>query len=173
MYGKGLWDLAFVTFYTLVFTCIRELSMGEVLRPFARRMGLSRGKQSRLTEQIYTAAYFGTSGLFGLYVMKRTLIWYFDNSAMFADYPPVHDGPFKFYYLVQSAYWLQQILVLAMGLEKPRKDYNELVTHHLLTVALIAGSYCFHLTYAGLAVFVTHDISDFFLAVSHLVFKSN
>ena len=51
-------------------------------------------------------------------------------------------------------------------LEKPRKDFKELVAHHVITVSLIWLSYRFHFTYMGIAVYITHDVSDFFLAVS-------
>jgi very-long-chain ceramide synthase len=43
----------------------------------------------------------------------------------------------KNYYLMQFSYWLQQLLVLALRLEKPRKDFVELVIHHLVTLWLI------------------------------------
>jgi acyl-CoA-dependent ceramide synthase len=46
-------------------------------------------------------------------------------------------APVKSYYLLQSAYWLQQLLVLALGLEKPRKDFVELIVHHIVTLWLI------------------------------------
>jgi very-long-chain ceramide synthase len=43
----------------------------------------------------------------------------------------------KTYYLLHSAYWSQQLLVLALRIEKPRKDYTELVVHHIVTLWLI------------------------------------
>ena len=43
----------------------------------------------------------------------------------------------KCYYLMQSAYWIQQLMVLVLGLEKPRKDYYELVAHHFVTLWLV------------------------------------
>ena len=43
----------------------------------------------------------------------------------------------KRYYLMQIAYWCQQMLILVLGLEKPRKDYWELVGHHLITLWLV------------------------------------
>ena len=43
----------------------------------------------------------------------------------------------KAYYLTQAAYWCQQLLVLLLKLEKPRKDYKELVAHHIVTLWLI------------------------------------
>lgn len=54
------------------------------------------------------------------------------------DYPHWDMKPEqKSYYLMQAAYWCQQLLVLVLGLEKPRKDYNELVVHHIVTLWLV------------------------------------
>ncbi|KAL2135643.1 hypothetical protein VTI74DRAFT_7593 [Chaetomium olivicolor] len=166
-YGKGLWDIAFVAFYTIVLSFTREFIMQEILRPMARWHGLkSRGKQARYMEQMYTALYFGILGPTGMYVMSRTPVWYFNTRGMYENFPhKTHDAVFKFYYLFQAAYWAQQAIVLLLGMEKPRKDFKELVGHHIVSLALIGLSYRFHFTYMGLAVYITHDISDFFLAV--------
>lgn len=171
-YGKGLWDIAFVSFYTVVLSFTREFIMQEILRPMARWHGLkSRGKQARYMEQMYTALYFGILGPTGMYVMSRTPVWYFNTRGMYENFPhQTHDAVFKFYYLFQAAYWAQQAIVLLLGMEKPRKDFKELVGHHIVSLALIGLSYRFHFTYMGLAVYITHDISDFFLAVRHTVF---
>jgi hypothetical protein len=54
------------------------------------------------------------------------------------DYPHWEMKPeLKQYYLLQSAYWLQQLLVLALRIEKPRKDFAELAMHHVVTLWLI------------------------------------
>jgi acyl-CoA-dependent ceramide synthase len=54
------------------------------------------------------------------------------------DYPHWEMTPeLKRYYLMQIAYWCQQFLVLVLGLEKPRKDYWELVAHHIVTLWLV------------------------------------
>ncbi|KAK8068863.1 longevity assurance proteins LAG1/LAC1 [Apiospora phragmitis] len=169
-YGKGPWDVAFVAFYTVVLTFTREFVMQEVLRPLSRSRfcGIaSRGKQLRFMEQMYTALYFGVMGPFGLYVMRQTPVWYFNTCGMYETYPNrTHEAVFKFYYLFEAAYWAQQALVMLLGLEKRRKDFKELVGHHIVTLSLISLSYRYHFTYAGIAVYITHDISDFFLAVS-------
>ena len=169
-YGKGAWDFAFVSFYIVVLSFTREFIMQKFLRPLARRSGLkSRAKQSRFMEQMYTAIYFGITGPCGLYVMSRTPVWYFNTRGMYEGFPHrTHEADFKFYYLFQAAYWAQQAIVLLLGMEKPRKDFKELVGHHIVSLALIWLSYRFHFTYMGLGVFITHDISDFFLAVNLL-----
>jgi acyl-CoA-dependent ceramide synthase len=46
----------------------------------------------------------------------------------------------KRYYLMHAAYWCHQLIVMVMGLEKPRKDYYELIAHHLVTLWLIGYS---------------------------------
>ncbi|KAI4120209.1 MAG: hypothetical protein LQ347_007140, partial [Umbilicaria vellea] len=142
--------------------------MQRLIRPLAVHFGIrSRAKQSRFMEQAYTALYFLFFGPYGLYVMSRTPVWYFDTTGMFAGFPHrTHEAVFKAYYLLQASYWAQQAIVLMLQLEKPRKDFRELVGHHVVTLALIGLSYRFHFTYMGLAVYITHDISDFFLATS-------
>lgn len=167
-YGKGKKDFAFVAFYTIVFTFTREFCMQRIILPLAIRAGIkSRGKQARFMEQAYTAMYFAVFGPFGLWVMSRTPVWYFNTTGMYEGFPHrAHESYFKAYYLLQAAYWAQQAIVLMLQLEKPRKDFKELVLHHIITLALIGLSYRFHFTYMGIAVYITHDISDFFLAVS-------
>ncbi|PHH58717.1 hypothetical protein CDD82_2764 [Ophiocordyceps australis] len=169
-YGKGPWDVAFVAFYTVVLSFTREFVMQELLRPLARRTGLGRAKQARFMEQAYTALYFALLGPAGLYVMSRTPVWYFSTRGMYEHFPHrSHEAVVKFYYLFQAAYWAQQAIVLLLGMEKPRKDFKELVGHHIVSLALIALSYRFHFTYIGIAVYTTHDISDFFLATSKIL----
>ncbi|KAL8860706.1 MAG: hypothetical protein Q9178_002736 [Gyalolechia marmorata] len=167
-YGKGRKDFAFVAFYIVVLSFTREFTMQRILRPLARWFKLrSRSKENRFMEQTYTALYFGVFGPYGLYVMYRSPVWYFDTAGMYETFPNrTHEALFKAYYLLQASYWAQQALVLCLGLEKPRRDYRELVGHHIVTLALIGLSYRFHFTYMGLAVYITHDISDFFLASS-------
>lgn len=167
MYGEGAKDFAFVAFYTIVLSFTREFFMQRVIRPWGLSCGIrSRSKMSRFMEQVYTAMYFSIFGPYGLYVMSRSSIWYFNTTAMFEGFPHrEHEGLFKAYYLPQASYWTQQAIVLMLLLEKPRRDFKELVGHHIITLALIWLSYRFHFTYMGIAVYVTHDISDFFLAV--------
>lgn len=102
--------------------------------------------------------------------MSTLPTWWYRTDAFWIDYPH-WDMPagLKRYYLMHSAYWCQQLLVLLMGLEKPRKDYAELVAHHFVTLWLIGWSYLINLTLIGNAVYMSMDIPDAFLAVSDLV----
>jgi len=54
------------------------------------------------------------------------------------DYPHWQMTPeLKRYYLLQASYWCQQLIVLVFRLEKPRKDFKELIAHHLVTLWLV------------------------------------
>lgn len=166
-YGKGPRDLQFVFFYTIVLSFIREFTMQRLIRPVASWCNIrNRVKQARFMEQGYTALYHGTVSMLGLYVMSRTPVWYFNVNGMYEGFPHrAHEASFKAYYLLEASFWTQQAMVLMLQLEKPRKDFRELVLHHVVTLALIGLSYRFHFTYMGVAVYLTHDISDFFIAV--------
>lgn len=94
--------------------------------------------------------------------------WWDDTSYFWRDYPVTeYDKLFKYYYLVQFAFWLQQIFVLQI--EEPRKDYRELVLHHINTLLLISLSYGCNFTRVGNAVFIYMDLPDAILAVSHIM----
>lgn len=168
MYGKGGRDFLFVFYYMIFFTFFREFLMEMVLRPIAKKLGVKReSKICRFVEQTYSMVYYGMSGPFGIYIMKQLPLWYFETLPFYENYPhKAHTYLFKVYYLGQAAFWAQQSVVLMLQLEKPRKDFKELVLHHIITIALIWTSYRFHFTWMGLAVYITMDVSDFFLAFS-------
>lgn len=167
-YGKGVNDFYFVGFYSIFFTFLREFLMCTALKPLALWFGIKKsGKQNRFMEQTYSMFYYGLSGPFGLWIMSKLPIWYFNTTEFYTSYPhKTHDWYFKVYYLGQAAFWVQQSVVLVLQLEKPRKDFKELVLHHIVTIALIWCSYRFHFTWIGIAIYITMDVSDFFLATS-------
>lgn len=99
--------------------------------------------------------------------MSRTPMWWFETTVMYETYPhKTHDIFFKIFYLGQAAYWTQQSIILILQVEKPRKDFHQLIFHHVVTIALIWNSYRFHFTWMGLMIFITMDISDIFLSLS-------
>ncbi|KAJ7758691.1 TLC domain-containing protein [Mycena metata] len=102
--------------------------------------------------------------------MSQLTTWWYRTEYFWIDYPHTALPPsLKRYYLLQTAYWVQQFLVLVLGLEKPRKDYRELVAHHVVTLFLVVMSYVMNLTYIGSAIYMSMAIPDMFLALSKLL----
>jgi very-long-chain ceramide synthase len=74
-------------------------------------------------------------------------------------------GTLKPYYLLQTAFWLQQSLLLGLGVEKPRRDFYEFVAHHIITLWMVIWSYIMNMTLTGNIIFLTMDWSEIFFAV--------
>lgn len=169
-YMRGWKDIAFILYHIVFFSFLRQTVTLYLLSPIADKLGIPRGKRTRFLEQGYAFLYWGSAGFLGLFVMKGLPIWYYRTDQFWRDFPIFHmSGLLKTYYLWQFSYWLQQTLLLAARVEKPRKDFNELIAHHIVTLWLIGWSYYLTLTYIGVAVFVTMDLSDHYLALAKLV----
>ncbi|TCD71778.1 hypothetical protein EIP91_003121 [Steccherinum ochraceum] len=169
-YRKGWFDLLFVAYYIIFWSCIRQTLILHVFLPVAKHFRVREARVERFGEQGYAMLYFAVMGAWGVRIMGQLPTWWYRTEVYWNSYPQWTIPPeLKAYYLMQMAYWLQQILVLVLGLEKPRKDYAELVAHHMVTIWLVAGSYVVNMTYIGNAVFVSMDIPDVFLAASLLL----
>lgn len=166
-YGKGWLDLCFMAYYVIVFSILRQVITEKIYKPLAGRWGIrSVNKQVRFAEQGYALTYWGSMSIFGLYVMSFQDSWWYQLDHLWYQYPHWQMRPeLKLYYLLQASYWLQQAFVMFAGLERPRKDYYELIAHHLVTLWLIGWSYFINLTMIGTTVFVCMDIPDTWLAV--------
>ncbi|KAJ7668042.1 TLC domain-containing protein [Mycena rosella] len=170
-YAKGWCDLMFLAYNIVFFSCFRQLIMVNWSRPIAKYFGLkTEAKLDRFGEQIYAAVYFLLSGAWGFCMMRQLPAWWFRTEYFWIDYPHWDMKPqFKRYYLMQTAYWCQQFIVLVLGLEKPRKDLNNLVVHHVVTLWMIGGSYIMNATLLGNAVFLSMDIPDMCFSISKLL----
>jgi very-long-chain ceramide synthase len=79
-------------------------------------------------------------------------------------------GTFKWYYLVQLAFWFQQILVI--HIEARRKDHAQMLTHHIITCTLISVTYVYRYTRAANVVLCLMDVVDLLLPVSQPQFAT-
>jgi acyl-CoA-dependent ceramide synthase len=171
-YGKGFVDVAFVAYYIVFWSFVRQSITIHICTPIARYFRLrTPDKIARFGEQGYALVYFSFFGIWGYvrcpcvrlisvfihlqrmmtqlptYWYRTEYMWIGASEEMpeFCfqahcppDYPHWELKPeLKRYYLMQIAYWCQQLLVLLLKLEKPRKDYNELMAHHFVTLWLV------------------------------------
>jgi acyl-CoA-dependent ceramide synthase len=170
-YHKGYLDLAFIAYHVIFFSFVRQFITINLSRPIARYYGIKRTtKLDRFGEQAYAVVYFTVMGAWGYRIMQQLPTYWYRTEYFWIDYPHWDMKPeLKRYYLMHSAYWLQQLIVLLLRLEKPRKDYSELVAHHFVTLWLIGWSYFVNMTLIGNAVYMSMDIPDVFLAMSKIL----
>ncbi|KAJ6515798.1 longevity assurance proteins LAG1/LAC1 [Mycena sanguinolenta] len=169
-YAKSWADFLFIAYNIIFFSCFRQFVTVNICRRIAQYCGITKeAKLDRFGEQGYAVVYFGITGAWGLRIMSQLPTWWYRTEYFWIDYPHWDMHPeLKRYYLMQMAYWCQQFIVLVLGLEKPRKDYYELVAHHIVTLWLVGWSYLTNLTLIGNAVYVSMDIPDMALALSKL-----
>src|SRR4051812_31199457 len=95
--------------------------------------------------------------------MYHTKYW-MNFKEMWTDWPVREiDGTMKWYYCVQYAFWIQQIFVL--NIEERRKDFHQMLMHHVVTCCLIYGSYFYYMTRVGNMIMCVMDIVDILLPV--------
>ncbi|KAF9162736.1 sphingosine N-acyltransferase lag1 [Actinomortierella ambigua] len=130
---------------------------------------IRQGKLLRFAEQGWLVLYDGCMWTFGMIQLYHAPYW--GNTKHFwLDYPKTHlSATFKWYYLIQLAFWLQQLLLALVGIEKRRKDFAEFLVHHIITCLLVSFSYSFNLTSIGHAVLCAMDFSDIVLSACKML----
>ncbi|KAL0258251.1 Sphingosine N-acyltransferase lag1 [Diplodia seriata] len=164
-YTHGWDDFPFVFFGIVVFTALRAATMDFVLKPLARLGGIQKKKATvRFAEQGWLLVYCSISWTLGMYINYNSPYWL--NLFEMWNHWPIRQitGLMKGYYLLQFAFWLQQILVINM--EERRKDHWQMFTHHIITTALVSMSYSYYHTRVGNVILCLMDVVDIFLAVS-------
>jgi acyl-CoA-dependent ceramide synthase len=86
-------------------------------------------------------------------------------TGLWVNYPHIPlAAPLKFYYVTQIAFYLHQVFIL--NAEARRKDHVQMMTHHVITIGLMASSYFLNFTRIGCLTMILMDWCDIFLPVS-------
>jgi very-long-chain ceramide synthase len=146
--------------------------MRFVFRPLFHRLAPKPTDHTatRFAEQAWSAASATVSFSAGLYIALNSPYWR-DLNQLWAGYPQREsDGFFKAYYLLEIAFWVQQVIVL--NIEEKRKDFWQMLFHHFITCTLIFLSYTYNLSRPGNVILCIMDPSDILLSVIPLVRKT-
>ena len=187
LYRQGQNDLRFVSLWIVIFTALRAAAIDYLFIPLAKSVGVTKPKSTvRFAEQAWLLAYgatFWTLGIVGhlhpnptsrspcvltraQYLMYHTP-YFFNVPAVWSNFPsPAMTGLFKWYYLEQFAFWVQQILVV--NIEERRKDHWQMFTHHIITCALMFTSYGYYQTKVGNTILCIMDVVELFFPVSRI-----
>lgn len=142
--------------------------MDYILSPIASYAGIHKKKAKvRFTEQAWILLYAGLFWCFGMTLLVNSPYW-LNLRELWRDWPIREmEGLAKWYYLVQFAFWLQQIVVV--NIEERRKDYWQMFSHHLVTCALIFCSYGYHQSRVGHLILVIMDSVDILLSLAKVL----
>ena len=174
MYSPGPRDIYLVASFIVFFTALRAFSLDYLLMPLASRLGISRRKgRVRFAEQSYMMIYYAMYWTWGL-------LLFINNTpastasvddllvSLWTGFPRLLIGAsMKLYYLSQLAFWIQQVVVI--HIEERRKDHWQMLTHHIITITLLCGSYPYRQWRVGNAVLVCMDIVDFIFPLAKIL----
>ncbi|KAI4235716.1 MAG: hypothetical protein L6R40_006405 [Gallowayella cf. fulva] len=167
-YALGWDDSLLVVFWLIVFTGLRAVVMDNVLAPVSHMLGLREKKEkTRFAEQAWVFIYDTTFWSLGMYIMYHSEHW-LNLRQLWTNWPDREmGGLFKWYYLVQFAFWVQQIVVV--HIEERRKDHWQMFAHHVITCILMFTSYGYHQTKVGNTILCLMDAVDIVFALAKLL----
>ncbi|KZP32880.1 longevity assurance proteins LAG1/LAC1 [Athelia psychrophila] len=125
-------------------------------------------KVLRFAEQAWSVVYYVITWSFGLYIYLNLPASIYDPAPLWADYPHIPiAAPVKFYYLLQTAFYIHQVLIL--NAEERRKDHIQMMTHHVITIALVGASYYANFTRVGCMLLALMDWCDIWLPLAKML----
>jgi len=108
--------------------------------------------------------------LYELYLLRDN-DWFENPASAFTPCPSTfmgenpankHSLELRLFYLTQLAIWIWTCFSCQF-LESRRKDYLEMMLHHIFTISLVLGSYLHAELPIGLVVLFIHDVTDIFV----------
>ncbi|KAK0099983.1 sphingosine N-acyltransferase lag1 [Cadophora gregata f. sp. sojae] len=167
VYKQGIDDVYFVLGWIVYFTALRAIFIEWLLQPLARVLGVGKKSHLRFAEQGWIFLYYSTMWALGMSLWYNSEYWH-SHSNLWTAWPSRDmSGMFKLYYLVQLSFSAQ--LLLAIHMEARRKDYVEMLTHHIITCSLISITYVYRYTRAANVVLCLMDFVDILLPFAKLL----
>jgi acyl-CoA-dependent ceramide synthase len=174
LYGIGPQDLKLVFGFITFFTAARVIMMDYVLKPLTAKLGILKPKtQTRFIEQSYMIIYYTVFWSWGLKVFINNTPTKTNGVqdlliSLWSGFLQLRlQATLKLYYLLQLAFWIQQVAVL--HLESRRKDHLQMLSHHVVTIILLTGSYSYRQWRVGNAVLVCMDLVDIILPLAKVL----
>ncbi|KAJ2370896.1 Sphingosine N-acyltransferase lag1, partial [Coemansia sp. RSA 2611] len=144
-YVRGVHDIKFVCYWVVQIIAARSILLHHVLPAIPRCLGITNDRRERR---------FCEMGC---------------TQNMYVNYPDDHvvmPYGLKWFYLVQTAFWLSNVYTIHV--EERRKDHNEMLAHHVVTITLVLCSYAFHFTRFGHVFMLVMDFPDIFLSAAKM-----
>lgn len=152
---------------------ISDRRVGPSIPIECQRPAASDLSQRKIMDQSWQLVIHITMTAFAYYLMKDT-DWFSDTASTFNPCPSrfrsgelTRPMQLNAYYLMQLAIWMWTAFS-CKWLESRRKDYVEMMLHHIVTIMLVLASLLFKEHPMGMLVLIVHDSSDVMLDLMKL-----
>jgi len=144
-------------------TKIAFTKFAQCLKPLLARFGDPLGNATvldKFLDQSWQLVIHVSMSAFELYMLSNET-WWDDTRTIWQPCPPTYRPKLvmRIYYLLQLAIWIYTAFSHRF-LEKPRKDYVVMFSHHVFTIFLVASSFLSNSMVIGMVILFIHDISD-------------
>ena len=131
-------------------------------------------KNQKLLDTSMRAAYYIFMFIYGVSIMYENP-WLWNTRYCWYDYPRHQvDDKTRWFYLVQlTYYWFLTFSQVYGDSTKKRKDFWQMLLHHIATIILISFSWVSNKVRVGMLVVVLHDMADVTLEIAKMCLYAN
>ncbi|XP_067009033.1 translocating chain-associated membrane protein 1 [Anabrus simplex] len=168
-YTYGWKDLCAVFFYFLICIVTHAIIQEYVLDKISRKLHLSKSKHSKFNESGQLLVFYVMSVLWGGDVIFREN-YLLNISSLWEDYP--HNEMvfmFKFFYIIQLAYWLHCYPELYFQKTK-REEMPARIRYATLGLVYVAAAYLLNFSRVGICLLVLHYASEALFHAARLIY---
>jgi len=168
-YTYGLKDLALVFFYYLICIVMHAVVQEYLLDKLNRKLHLSKTKHSKFNESGQLLIFYLLSVVWAVEIIRRENLLT-SVSRLWAEYPHTEMSYlFKFYYIIQIAYWLHAFPELYF--QKVKKDeLPTRVTYSTLYLVFFTAAYLLNLNRVGVVLSLVHYSVEALFHLSRLFY---
>ncbi|XP_048756985.1 ceramide synthase 5-like [Ostrea edulis] len=144
-----------------------DLSERQVDRWLRRRGKLDTpSTMQKFTECSYHFLFYCAMFFYGLYALWDKS-WFWETKYCWIDWPKqsVSSDVYWYYMIELGFYWS---LTFTLLIDHKRKDFKEMVVHHLVTIALMYFSWISNFVRVGSLVLLVHDAVDYWMAAAKM-----
>lgn len=131
-------------------------------------------KTQKLFDTTMRAAYYISMCIYGISIIYEKP-WLWNTRYCWVDYPRHRiDEKTRRYYLIQlTFYWYLTFSQVYGDSTKKRKDFWQMLLHHIATITLISFSWVSNKVRVGMLVVVLHDMADVALEIAKTCLYAN
>lgn len=166
-YTNGLKDIPAIFFYLLIAVVMHQIVQEYLLDKINRKLHLSKIKNAKFNESGQLLSFYLVSIVWAVDIIWRENL--FSIRLLWEGYPHVYmTFMFKFFFIVQIAYWLHIFPELYFQKVK-REDMAARIQYASLYLAFIVGAYVFSYTRVALCLLVLQYVVEALFHASRLL----
>jgi len=171
-FNKYSFELSTIALLTTGFTVARYAFQDSVKTFVESRNIISKKNSIKFSESAWKFLFYSSVWIWGISLaLNEDYFW--NTFLCIKDYPNIEmSDALQIFYLTELSFYMSSFLC-HVTIEVRRKDYWQMLLHHVAAFFLIAMSYIMKTHRYGLVLLVLHDVNDIFLELGKLFIYHN